>query len=167
MLLSEVLSRIDEHNQMPPDARPFSTLFGLYHSGEDRCLLLGLKQGCMEEKVGNQPEALRQLDVVVLSDLILEKLLNLSHERAEKEDLVEYFSDPDDALDVAVKEGSAASDYEPLIFLMNNTTVAQVKQVADEGLIMPHKSTYFYPKILTGMLINKIVPGEKILLPEK
>ncbi len=100
----------------------------------------------------------------MLSDLILERLLGLPHERAEKEDLIEYFSDPDDALDVAVKESSAASDLEPLIFLMNSTTVAQVRQVADEGLTMPHKSTYFYPKILTGMLINKIVPGEKILL---
>ncbi len=166
ILVSEVLSRIDEHNRMPPDSRPFSTLFGLYHGGEDRCLLLGLKEGCMAEHVNHQPEALRQLDVVVLSDLILERLLGLPHERAEKEDLIEYFSDPDDALDVVVKEGNAGSAHEPLLFLMNNTTVAQVRQVADEGLIMPHKSTYFYPKILTGMLINKIVPGEKILLRE-
>lgn len=167
MLLSEVLARIDEHNRLPPEARSFSTLFGLYHSGEDRCLLLGLKEGCMSEHVKGQPEALRQLDVVVLSDLILERLLGLPNERAEKEDLIEYFSDPDDALDVAVKENSVAADFEPLLFLLNNTTVAQVRQVADEGLTMPHKSTYFYPKILTGMLINKIVPGEKILLAEK
>lgn len=164
VLLSEVLSRIDEHNQLPVGTRPFSTLFGLYHCGEDRCLLLGLKEGCMAEHVAHQPEALRQLDVVVLSDLILEQLLGLPHGKAEEENLIEYFSDPDDALDVAVKENSADADHEHLLFLMNSTTVAQVRQVADEGLIMPHKSTYFYPKILTGMVINKIVPGEKMLL---
>ena len=38
-------------------------------------------------------------------------------------------------------------------------------QVADEGEIMPHKSTYFYPKILTGLLINKLEAEEKIRLP--
>jgi uncharacterized protein (DUF1015 family) len=45
---------------------------------------------------------------------------------------------------------------------MNNTPVSQVKQVADEDLFMPHKSTYFYPKILTGMLINKINADEVV-----
>jgi uncharacterized protein (DUF1015 family) len=39
---------------------------------------------------------------------------------------------------------------------MNNTRVEQVKKVADAQLIMPHKSTYFYPKILTGLVINKL-----------
>jgi len=43
-----------------------------------------------------------------------------------------------------------------LLFIMNNTRVDQVKRVADNKLIMPHKSTYFYPKILTGLLINKL-----------
>jgi uncharacterized protein (DUF1015 family) len=45
---------------------------------------------------------------------------------------------------------------------MNPTLVSQVKRVADEGLVMPHKSTYFYPKLLTGLLLNKIVPEEKV-----
>ena len=40
-------------------------------------------------------------------------------------------------------------------FLMNSTLVGQVIDVADESLIMPHKSTYFYPKVLTGLVINK------------
>jgi len=42
--------------------------------------------------------------------------------------------------------------------------VDQVTTVADSGEIMPHKSTYFYPKILTGLLINKLVADEKIEL---
>jgi len=165
VLLSEVLSRIDEVNRMAPEKRPAATMFGLYHSGEDRCLLLKLQAECLEKYVGHQPRALRELDVVVLSDLVLEHLLALSHERCEAEDLIEYFSDPDEALDVAVKENNAREGLQPLLFLMNNTTVEQVKRVADEGLIMPHKSTYFYPKILTGMVINKIVAEERIPLP--
>jgi uncharacterized protein (DUF1015 family) len=45
---------------------------------------------------------------------------------------------------------------------MNPTLVKQVQQVADENLIMPHKSTYFYPKIMTGLLFNQQIEGEDV-----
>lgn len=156
-LVVEVLARMAENSGA-------ATMFGLYHPQEDRCLLLTLREGISDEALGaSQPEALRDLDVVILSDLILDHLLRLDHDRCVKEGLVDYFSDPDTALDVAIKEGESRTDRSPLLFLMNPTLVSQVKRVADEGLVMPHKSTYFYPKLLTGLLLNKIVPDEKIL----
>lgn len=155
-LVAEVLSRMAENSGA-------ATMFGLYHPQEDRCLLLTLRDGVVDRALGGeQPAALRELDVVVLSDLIIERLLQLDHCRCEKEGLVDYYSDSDTALDIAVKEGEERSDRSPLLFLMNSTLVSQVKRVADEGLVMPHKSTYFYPKLLTGLLLNKIVPEEKI-----
>ena len=51
----------------------------------------------------------------------------------------------------------------PLLFLLNPTKVEQVLRVADSGEIMPHKSTFFYPKILTGLLIRKL--DEAVPLP--
>ena len=57
---------------------------------------------------------------------------------------------------MAVKASLTDSEQVPLLFLMNHTRVDQVKKVADAKLIMPHKSTYFYPKIMTGLLINKL-----------
>lgn len=116
----------------------------------------------MERLAGHHPEALRDLDVVALSDLIFDKFLTLDKSRCVQGDLLEYYSDADEALDVAVKEAQAASEYTPLLFLMNATLVSQVRRVADEGLVMPHKSTFFYPKLLTGLLLNKIVPDEEI-----
>ena len=155
-LVVEVLARMAENLGA-------ATMFGLYHPQEDRCLLLTLKDGVIDEALGaKQPASLRELDVVVLSDLILDRLLQLDHGRCEKEGLVDYYSDPDTALDIAIKEGESRTDRSPLVFLMNPTLVSQVKRVADEGLVMPHKSTYFYPKLLTGLLLNKIVPAEKI-----
>lgn len=155
-LLGEVLSRMDEN----PGA---ATMFGLYHPLEDRCFLLTLREGVMDrEFAGEQPACLRELDVVVLSDLILGRLLALSHEKCERENLVDYHSDADDALDAAVKESESSGSRTPTLFLMNSTKVSQVQRVADQNLVMPHKSTYFYPKALTGLLLNKIVPGEKI-----
>ncbi len=150
VLISEVLSRMDEE-------RSKQIVFGLYHAGEDRCLLLALKKGAMQKLSDiDRPIVLRDLDVVVLSDLIIAHFLGLDDARCEEENLIHYFHDPDEALDVAVKRSLNQSSRTPLLFLMNNTEVQQVKKVADEQLIMPHKSTYFYPKILTGLLINKL-----------
>jgi len=150
VLLSEVLAMMEEHGQP-------RTVFGLYHPGEDRCFLLELKEGAMAKYSSRErPQALRDLDVVILSDLVIEHFLRLGQERCEEENLIHYYSDPDDALDVAVKASLSESERIPLLFIMNHTRVDQVKKVADAKLIMPHKSTYFYPKILTGLLINKL-----------
>jgi uncharacterized protein (DUF1015 family) len=155
-LMEQVLDRMDER----PQGR---TVFGMYEPVADRCFLLTLKSGIMEQVVGDtMPAALRELDVVVLSELIVERLLCLDHERCDRENLISYYSDPDTALDTAVKEAAATDARSQILFLMNHTPVAQVKKIADERLIMPHKSTYFYPKILTGLLINKIVAAESV-----
>ncbi|MFZ5765003.1 MAG: DUF1015 domain-containing protein [Thermodesulfobacteriota bacterium] len=155
-LMEQVLDRMDER----PQGR---TVFGMYEPVADRCFLLTLKPGIMEQVVGDtMPAALRELDVVVLSELIVERLLGLDHERCDRENIISYYSDPDTALDTAVKEAAATDERSQILFLMNHTPVAQVKKIADERLIMPHKSTYFYPKILTGLLINKIVAAESV-----
>lgn len=155
VLLSEVLARMDER-------RGSANAFGFYHAGEDRCFLLVMKEGMMEEAgFGEMPGPLRELDVVVLSELILGKYLGLDHDRCERDNLLDYFSDPDDALDRAVKE-SAEVGSTSVLFLMNNTEVAQVRNVSDSELVMPHKSTYFYPKIMTGLVMNRMVEGEKV-----
>lgn len=132
------------------------TRFGLYHPGADRCLLLTLREGIMEREAAQRPAALRDLDVVVLSDLIIDRLPGLDRSRCVQGDLIDYFSDPDEALDVAIKEARSGAGHTPLLFLMNPTLVEQVRRVADENLVMPHKSTFFYPKVLTGLAINPL-----------
>ncbi len=156
-LMEQVLERMLDRSQD-------QTAFGMYEPVSDRCFLMTLKSGAMAKAVGiDQHAALQELDVVVLSDLIIEKLLCLCHDKCDNEGLVSYYSDPDEAMDAAVKEAADSSaGRSPLLFLMNHTKVDQVKNIADENLVMPHKSTYFYPKILTGLLINKIIGEEKI-----
>lgn len=156
-LMEQVLERMHDRAQG-------QTAFGMYEPASDRCFLMTLKSGAMAKAVGiEQHAALQELDVVVLSDLIIEKLLGLCHDKCDNEGLVSFYSDLDEAMDVAVKEAADSSaNKSPLLFLMNHTRVDQVKNIADENLVMPHKSTYFYPKILTGLLINKIVAEEKI-----
>ncbi len=160
ILVSRVMARMDDKLA---EGRKVRTMFGLYHAAEDRCFLLTLKEEALQSKaLAQRPQALRDLDVVILSDLVTGDILGLEYERREHDNLVRYFADPDEALDVAVKESIENENSLPLLFLMNNTQVQQVKRVADENLIMPHKSTYFYPKILTGLLLNKLAPDEKV-----
>jgi uncharacterized protein (DUF1015 family) len=156
MLTSEVLSRMNElhHNGTLNNA---THTFGLYHPAEDRCFLLTLKDDYIGLDTQTQ-QVLAELDVVVLSDLILAKLLELDHAICEEKKLIDYHSDPDKAMDEAIKEVAVYEQITPVLFLLNNTPVVQVKKVADQGLFMPHKSTFFYPKILTGLVINKLTP---------
>jgi uncharacterized protein (DUF1015 family) len=154
-LVAEVLAQMDEE-------KGSANAFGFYHPGEDRCFLLVMKEGMMDSSGFREiPEPLKNLDVVVLSDLILGKYLGLDHDRCAEEDLIDYFSDPDEALDKAVKETNGA-DRLSAVFLMNNTEVSQVRNVSDADLVMPHKSTYFYPKILTGLVMNRMIEGEEV-----
>ncbi len=135
---------------------------GMYHAAEDRAFILQVRQEAMDSEIlARRDEVLRQLDVVVLSDILLQGIFELSHKKCEQDHLVTYFSDASKALDAAVKESVKESDSTPLLFLLNPTRVSQVTDVADKGEIMPHKSTYFYPKILTGLLINKLSDDRK------
>jgi len=163
VLISEILARMNESVMTSQDP-----IFGMYHAGEDRSFLLTLKNRAETyAPIASKPEVLRDLDVVVLSDLIFGELMGLDHQRIVREKLVSYYSDPDEAIDVAVKKSIAQDASTPLLFLLNPTRVNQVTRVADSGQIMPHKSTYFYPKIVTGLMINKLVDGERIYMPEQ
>jgi uncharacterized protein (DUF1015 family) len=148
-LIAEVLGRMEEAGD--------GTMLGFYHTIEDRCFLLTVKKGRMEQTCsGKHPKSLQDLDVVVLSELVLACSLDLPHDKCEQDGLINYFADPDEALDAAVKETAVDDGTSPVLFLMNATLVSQVRRIADEGLVMPHKSTYFYPKVLTGLVINKL-----------
>ncbi|MEN8200358.1 MAG: DUF1015 domain-containing protein [Thermodesulfobacteriota bacterium] len=158
VLLAEVMSRMEEQHAALGGT---SSSFGVYHPGEDRCLFLIMKPEA-DRLLADKPAQLQGLDVVILSSVIIHGALQLDHQRCEDENMIHYFSDPDEAMDVAVKKCNESDEVSPLLFVMNPTLVKQVQQVADEDLIMPHKSTYFYPKIMTGLLFNQLVEGEEV-----
>jgi uncharacterized protein (DUF1015 family) len=84
---------------------------------------------------------LKLLDVTILHRVIFEKVLGLTGL-----DFFSYTRDPDEALN-AVKNGAGAS------FLMNPPTVDDMRHIALGGEKMPQKSTYYYPKILSGLVL--------------
>lgn len=100
--------------------------------------------------------SLRCLDVTVLHSLVFERLLGMTKASQAKQENIDYFKDLD-----SVQAAIAAGRHQMVVF-MNATTVEQMKHVADDGLKMPQKSTFFYPKLLTGLVLNPIVPTERV-----
>lgn len=89
-----------------------------------------------------------KLDVAVLQSLVLEGMLGIDREaRAGGENLA-YTRDEAGALD------SVDSGEYQAVFFLNPTQVREVTEVAATGDRMPQKSTYFYPKLITGLVIN-------------
>ncbi len=87
------------------------------------------------------------LDVTILHSLIVESVLGIDTEKISSSQPVQFEKDSDRAID-RVASGEFA-----MCFLLNPTKVREVKEVALAREIMPQKSTYFYPKLLTGLVI--------------
>ena len=96
-------------------------------------------------------EAYRALDVAVLHSVILEPIFGIDKENMAKQINLKYTRDVDEAV-AGVKSGSYQC-----AFILNPTKVSEIKDVALANEKMPQKSTYFYPKIITGLVINKII----------
>jgi uncharacterized protein (DUF1015 family) len=128
---------------------PRDHLFGMY-SGSNRYYLLALKDEQILDKVGdlNRSCQYRRLDTAILHSLILDRILGLG-ERLSEDDMV-YTQDVDDAIQL-VREG----DWQ-IAFFLNPPRMSQVRDIALSGELMPSKSTYFYPKLLSGLVINRI-----------
>src|SRR5205823_3006371 len=92
------------------------------------------------------PPVVRTLDVAILHELILERVLGLH-----AEDLAFTHDDDEAVAEVELGRASAA-------FLLNPPTMAQVREVCLAGELMPEKSTYFYPKLATGLVFSLVGP---------
>jgi uncharacterized protein (DUF1015 family) len=93
------------------------------------------------------PERQRQLDLSCLHSIVLERLLGLDAEKVRQQTNIRYLRDASEAVDL-VRKGAA-----DVAFLTNPVTMEQLKEVAFAGDVMPQKSTDFYPKLLSGLVI--------------
>jgi uncharacterized protein (DUF1015 family) len=124
---------------------------GIFMKDRPELYLLILKSGVMERVFGNElPEAIRNIDVTVLTSLIFKKILGFDNARLDNEKLIAYSSIAEEAID-AVEAGK-----HDICFILNPTKIEQVRRIAEDGLIMPRKATYFFPKVITGQVMNKL-----------
>jgi uncharacterized protein (DUF1015 family) len=136
-----------------------TTAFVFYCHGHSEAYLLALKPAARGLLGDDLHPALKQLDVLVLSRFVFQKALGFRREDLDNEEIFAFESDPRKTISMV------ASGLHRMCFLMNPTRVSQVKEVAEHRLVMPRKSTYFYPKVPTGLVFNKIDPHEVIQVP--
>jgi uncharacterized protein (DUF1015 family) len=104
----------------------------------------------------DKPPLWHTLDVAILHVGILEALLGIDEVRLREESNVTYWREPEKAAELAHTGKSQ------LAFLLNPTHVKEVKAIADARSRMPQKSTDFYPKLLSGIVINDLQPDSAV-----
>lgn len=104
----------------------------------------------LEDIKKNHSDEYAELDVSILHNIILEEYLGIDEKALEEKRNLDYIRYRDKALsELEAKSYQAA-------FILNPTSVEEVRKIADKGEKMPQKSTDFYPKLLTGLVINKL-----------
>jgi uncharacterized protein (DUF1015 family) len=127
-------------------AKTLSGQFGLYIGGDAYVMKLKHVSYVDEMDIEDRSREWKTLDVSILHHLILRKILKVS----DAEGNVVYTRDPEEAIQ-EVDRGNYT-----LAFLLNPTKISQVESIARNKELMPHKSTYFYPKLLSGLVLNKL-----------
>jgi len=103
-----------------------------------------------------RPAVVRKTAVALLHDGLLEHVLGITPEAQAAKTNLKYPQDARLAIQ-AVERGEGQ-----ILFLMNPTPVSTIREVADAAEVMPQKSTYFYPKVLTGLLFHTLLPEREV-----
>lgn len=126
-------------------------VFGMRVRDEHSYYLLTLRsEADMDALLPDKSAAYRRLDVSILHHLIIDRLLGITMKTHKMGLNIEYIKDAEEA-DKRIHDNAAE-----IVFFMNPTKVQEVKAVAAADERMPQKATYFYPKLLTGLVMHKI-----------
>jgi len=121
--------------------------------GQSRFYLLTLKSEELVDILLDEEKtaAYKHMDVTILHTIVMGKILDIS-----SDEHIEFTRSAEEVVE-KVLDGS----YQ-LGFLLNPTRISSILEIAGKGERLPQKSTYFYPKLLSGLVMNKIDLGEKI-----
>lgn len=135
---------------------------GLYMKNVNKFYLLTLKpqsrlglpaQQHDVEPVLNEfgvPDVLKRLDLTVLHKVLITKEFGYSEEEQMAQDGIKYIKQESEAFDL-IDLGKAEAS-----FIMAYPKIKDIKEISEAGFRMPQKSTYFYPKLLSGIVINPL-----------
>jgi uncharacterized protein (DUF1015 family) len=143
------VEQIDAADLEPPPAANGEVAFGYMDSFHRTAYRVTLKdQEIADRALAGMPEPYRRLDTAVLEALVLKGALGMTEDDISHLHGLEYSKNLQHARE-SVESGRVDAG-----FFMRSTPVEQVQEVAEAGESMPPKSTYFYPKIPTGLVFN-------------
>jgi len=128
--------------------------FGIY-AGSDSFYLAVLKnKRAIDSAAPNMSNGWKSLDVSVLHKLVLEELLGIDEKKLASQSNIEYLVGTSGAVDESINK--VDSKEKQAVFFMNPVKMQQLRTVAAAGEKIPQKSTYFFPKLYTGLTIEKM-----------
>jgi uncharacterized protein (DUF1015 family) len=126
-------------------------VFGFIDSHHKQAFRLRLKDTAeLDRLLEGKPEAYRRLDSAILETLVLKGLAGMSDHDIDERNGLEYAKSVPDALSMVERGGFDVA------FILRPVPVEQVKAVAETDANMPPKSTYFFPKVMTGFAFNPV-----------
>jgi uncharacterized protein (DUF1015 family) len=140
-------------NQLDPLGEEGAGVFGLYDSFHRKAFRLQLKDSAIDaidEQLAGKPEAYRRLDAAILETLVLKGIAGLSEDDILAKRGIGYSKSVEDSL-ALLDEGT----YD-VAFILRPIPVDQVKAICESDENMPPKSTYFFPKVSTGLVFNPV-----------
>lgn len=143
-MLAEMKSRFDQGQ----------SVFGIYTGKGSFYAATLTDRRSMKAVAAEQSDAWCQLDVSILHKLILERSLGIDGEKLAQGGYVTYVKDTPSAIDDSVDRVDRGQ--QQAAFFTNPVRMEQLIAVTDAGERMPQKSTYFYPKMFTGLTIQKL-----------
>ncbi|HEY0343943.1 MAG TPA: DUF1015 family protein [Solirubrobacteraceae bacterium] len=142
---------IEADDLVPPDGNGDTIQMGYMDSHFRRAFRLTLKdQAIADEALADMPEPYRHLDTAVLEAIVLKGPLGLSEDDISHLRGLGYARSFEEAREL-VESGTFDAG-----FFLRGIPVTQIQEVAAAGVNMPPKSTYFYPKVPTGLLFNPL-----------
>jgi uncharacterized protein (DUF1015 family) len=110
----------------------------------------------MAQIVPDRVEEWRMLDVSILHEILIERVMGISKEQVAAKENIDYHRELDMAI-ANVDDGSALC-----VYILNPTRMAEVKACSDKGAKMPQKSTDFYPKVVTGLVAMAVGADQRL-----
>ncbi len=162
----EALERAAEYFEVTPvddraaleaalaEATPERPRFGLYDGSYTVLTLRGPE--VMARALPERDPAWRMLDVSILHELFIEQVLGIDKEAVERKENIEYLRDSQMGYD-AVDQGEAQ-----FLLVLNPTRMEQVRACTTAGEKMPQKSTDFFPKVISGLVMMPVGAEERL-----
>lgn len=141
---SKFLQTIEEENEK-------QISMGLYMKNVNKFYLLTLRENVdaiLDEF--EVPDVLKTLDLTVLHKVLITKEFGYSQDEQMAQDGIKYIKQESEAFDL-IDSGKAEAS-----FIMAYPKIKDIKEISEAGYRMPQKSTYFYPKLLSGIVINPL-----------
>ncbi len=125
-------------------------IFGLYIDGNYYRLELLDRSGIDEFVEAGRSDEYKNLDVTVLHSCIIEGILGISRERIARKKNIEYSRDPEEGI-----RGVDSGKFK-MFFILPPTELDEVRKISEKKDVMPQKSTDFYPKLITGLIMYRV-----------